>query len=193
MKQYSQDIEKQMKDFYSSLNEKDKRRYAAIESIKIGWGGETYISNLLDCDRKTIDKGKAELQNGLDNNDDRIRKEGGGRKSKLDTIENIDKVFLDVLEENTAGNPMNEKVKWTYLTQEGIAEKLEEKGIKISVTVIKQLLKKHGFVKRKAQKTISFKEVEYRNDQFENISYLSKEYKESPSPEISIDTKKKKN
>jgi hypothetical protein len=35
---YSEEIEKQMKAFYDTLNEKDRRRYAAIEAIKFGHG-----------------------------------------------------------------------------------------------------------------------------------------------------------
>ncbi len=36
-----------MKKFYDSLCEKDKRRYAAIESEKSSHGGVNYISTLL--------------------------------------------------------------------------------------------------------------------------------------------------
>ena len=36
---YSNSIESEMKKFYKSLSEKDKRRYAAIEAHKLGWGG----------------------------------------------------------------------------------------------------------------------------------------------------------
>ena len=48
MEYYSKEVEDQMIDFYISLNEKDKRHYAAVESIKFGHGGITYISG---CDR----------------------------------------------------------------------------------------------------------------------------------------------
>lgn len=44
---YSEEIEKQMKAFYDSLNEKDRRRYAAIEAMKLGHGGQNYISSVL--------------------------------------------------------------------------------------------------------------------------------------------------
>jgi len=37
-----------MKKFYDSLCEKDKRRYAAIESEKLSHGGVNYISTLLE-------------------------------------------------------------------------------------------------------------------------------------------------
>jgi hypothetical protein len=38
--------EQQMKIYYESLSEKDRRRYAAIEAEKIGYGGFQYISQL---------------------------------------------------------------------------------------------------------------------------------------------------
>jgi len=63
-----------MKTLYASLNEKDRRQYAAIEANKLGYGGEAYIVRLLGCDYKT-------LQRGLDHPPDlprgRIRKKGG--------------------------------------------------------------------------------------------------------------------
>jgi hypothetical protein len=31
-----------MVNFYNTLSEKDRRRYAAIEALKLGWGGTTY-------------------------------------------------------------------------------------------------------------------------------------------------------
>lgn len=43
-----------MQQFYNSLSEKDRRRYAAIEALKLGWGGITYISQVFGCDYYTI-------------------------------------------------------------------------------------------------------------------------------------------
>ena len=44
---------------------------------------------------------------------------------------------------------MEEKTKWTYLNQTQIVEGLKEKGIEISMPIVKKLLDKHGYVKRK--------------------------------------------
>ena len=49
---YPPAIEKQMKKFYRTLSEKDKRRYAGVEAIKFGRGGIMYIARVLECDRK---------------------------------------------------------------------------------------------------------------------------------------------
>ncbi len=51
---YSPTTERWMKMLYNSLNEKDKRHYAAVEAIKLDYGGITYISELLNCARSTI-------------------------------------------------------------------------------------------------------------------------------------------
>ena len=58
---YKKTIEESMKNFYDSLSEKDKRRYAAIEALKLPHGGKKYIADVLDCDFKTIQQGLAEL------------------------------------------------------------------------------------------------------------------------------------
>lgn len=59
---YSREIESGMQLFASTLNERDLRRYAAVEALKLGHGGITYISKLFDIDRKTISKGLEELR-----------------------------------------------------------------------------------------------------------------------------------
>jgi len=51
-----------MKLFYDSLNERDRRRYAAIEAIKFGKDGIKYISKILSIDPKTIKSGVKELK-----------------------------------------------------------------------------------------------------------------------------------
>lgn len=59
---YSAVVEGQMVRFYRSLNERDRRRYAAVEAAKLGHGGIEYISGLLGCDSKTIGRGMTELE-----------------------------------------------------------------------------------------------------------------------------------
>jgi hypothetical protein len=51
---YSESIETKMVNLYLSLNEKDRRRYAAIEAEKLPHGGTDYIAKLFACDPKTI-------------------------------------------------------------------------------------------------------------------------------------------
>ena len=121
---YSAGIESEMVKFYNSLSEKDKRRYAAIEAKKLGHGGIKYISELFGCHRNTITEGKSELENREVKkfNEKAIREKGGGRKSCFDQIPELDEAFLSVVKEHTAGDPMEEETKWTYLNQSQIVE-----------------------------------------------------------------------
>ena len=47
MDAYAPRIERMMRRLYDSLAEDDRRRYAAIESTKLGHGGVEYISGVL--------------------------------------------------------------------------------------------------------------------------------------------------
>lgn len=188
---YSDDLKKTMKLFYDALSEKDRRRYAAIEAMKLGYGGQKYICEVLGCNADTVKTGMDELLTGINANENRVRKLGGGKKKIIETVTDIDDVFLEILKDHTAGSPMNEEIKWTNLTRVDISKAFKEKGMNISVHVVKQLLKKYKFVQRKMQKTVTMKETENRNEQFEKISTLREEYAKSENPIISMDVKKK--
>jgi hypothetical protein len=58
---YNPSIEQRMKKFYDTLSEKDKRRYAGVEAMKLGRGGVAYVTKILGCSRKTVIKGLREL------------------------------------------------------------------------------------------------------------------------------------
>ena len=190
-KKYSEETEKQMKSFFDSLNEKDRRRYAAIEAMKLGHGGQKYISSVLGCHFQTIMAGIDELKNGTETPEDKIRKPGGGKKKIIDTVENIDEVFFEIIRDHTAGSPMNEEIKWTNLTLKEISNAFNSRDLNISPYVVKQLLKKHNFVERKMQKAVTMKDCKDRNKQFERIYELKEEYSNSENPIISIDVKKR--
>ena len=103
----------------------------------------------------------------------------------------LEENFLAVLRDYTAGDPMRQAVQWTNLTQQQIAERLAEAGTPVSTTVVKQLLRKHRYVRRKARKSQAMGQHPDRNQQFENIARLKQEYLQSGNPMLSIDTKKK--
>ena len=84
MNAYPEAVEQHMQQFYRSLNERDRRAYAAVEVAKLGYGGASYICNLLDCDPKTIKRGEQDLLAPSDSFKDRIRQPGGGRKKMAD-------------------------------------------------------------------------------------------------------------
>ena len=65
--------------FFSMLDEKQRRLYAGLESLKLGYGGDQRIADFIGMDPHTVAKGRRELfEQDLDM--ERIRKAGGGRK-----------------------------------------------------------------------------------------------------------------
>ncbi len=191
---YPEEIEEKMIRYYNSLSEKERRRYAAIEAEKLGYGGISYIVRLFGCRPDTIKRGLSDLESTELINEDRIREKGGGRKKSIEVIEGINEAFLRVIDRHIAGSPMNESERWTHLTRQQIADLLEqEEEIKISVTVIDQLLFKQNFRRRQAEKTKATGSNPHRNEQFEQINSWIESYQQQQNPVISMDTKKKKN
>lgn len=133
-----------------------------------------------------------ELADGVLGDEHRIRQPGGGRKSMLATKPGLEEAFLRVIDNHTAGSPMDEKVKWTNLSREKLALGLQEEGFTVSVTIVDQLLKKHNFRRRQASKSVAGKEVPQRDEQFKKIEILKQEYHEEGNPVMSMDVKKKR-
>ena len=86
---------------------------------------------------------------------------------------------------------MNDDIRWTYLTHQEIVEKLAEKEIYISPPTVANLLKLHGFKKRKMSQCKTIKDVENRDEQFINIDRLRNIYTQAGEPVVSVDSKKK--
>lgn len=188
---YPLEIEQQMQEMFGRLSEKDKRLYAGVEALKFPYGGISYIAQLFACSRNTILRGIIELGGKETIPRNRDRKPGGGRKQVMDKQADINEVFLSVLKEHTAGDPMDEKVKWTNLTKADIAAELAKKGFKVSRNIVKKLLKNHDYVKRKPAKNIAAGSHVNRNAQFERIAELRASYEAAGNPVVSVDTKKK--
>jgi len=121
----------------------------------------------------------------------RIRREGGGRNTADKQFKNIDEVFLLIIAEHIAGDPMDEKVKWIKLTRYQISVQMEKLGVYVSRNIVKKLLKKHNFVKRKIQKKMATGLFKDREQQFNNIKKIKQTFMKTSNPIISIDTKKK--
>ncbi len=119
----------------------------------------------------------------------RVRQPDSGRRSYKETWgPSLDEQFLDVLRHYTAGDPMDEKVRWTNLTLgEMVAALREAHHIRVSPWVVRKLLKKHSYRRRKAQKKTTMKdEIKHRNAQFENITQLKADYEAASGVKLPV-------
>jgi hypothetical protein len=76
----NKELHRQINLFVSRLNEQHRRWYVALESTRIGHGGDTQMSLITGMDVDTIRTGRRELADSLsDCPRDRVRRPGGGR------------------------------------------------------------------------------------------------------------------
>ena len=79
--QYEPEVLVQVRYFYATLSEKDRRRYVAVEARRVGHGGIEYVAKVFGCSQRTIERGLAELDKlPHDPAAGRVRRIGGGRK-----------------------------------------------------------------------------------------------------------------
>ena len=127
------------------LNEKQKRLFLASLANEQGYGSLKKICTISGYSPHTIIKGKKELQQNTNTNDQRIRKKGAGRK-KLQTIHpNLLNLIEEIVSEKTYGNPQNPLI-WTTKSLRNIQTTLQSKHkINISFKTIGTQLKQLGY------------------------------------------------
>jgi hypothetical protein len=101
--------------------------------------------------------------------------------------------ILEYVDQNTAGSPTDETVKWTHLRCCDIALYLEKTfQEEVGTDCIKRILYENGYRKRKPAKQKATGESPHRSEQFQIISVLMGLFMMTDeNPMISIDTKKK--
>jgi hypothetical protein len=103
----------------------------------------------------------------------------------------IEQVLLDIVEPETAGDPMSEQ-KWVRRSLRALSEDLRQAGHDASPPTVSRLLKKHDYSLR-----VNAKEKEARSQhpdrdaQFRYIETQQQSFAASGDPYISVDTKKK--
>jgi predicted ArsR family transcriptional regulator len=68
------------KHFFSELNERQKRHFAALEAKDLGHGGIKAVSEAFGISVVTIREGIEQLEAKHELPSDRVRRKGGGRK-----------------------------------------------------------------------------------------------------------------
>ena len=78
---WDETMERQMRNVFETLSEKDQRRFAAVQARQFGRGGMVYVAGVRGCSTKTIGRGIAELDLLPDDPAaGRVRRVGAGRK-----------------------------------------------------------------------------------------------------------------
>lgn len=191
------------------MQEKELRQYAARRAQKLGYGGISLVSNALGIDRRTIQKGIDDLENGnLYVSGGRIRKDGGGRNTVAKNFakhiaewnqhhdEKHSTDYLKTLEyymtDYAYGDPSARGI-FTRATPELLVKLFQEDyGFKTSASSIRRSLDELGYSLQRNQKLEQVGEQHpKRNAQFEYRKELMAMALKSNTPLLSQDTKAK--
>ena len=185
-----EELAKKINQMLPLLNEKQLRRYLGSEAEALGFGGIAIISKISGKSRNTIVAGMKE--NGMpEENPERVRKSGGGRKSVKEKYPEIMGEIKSIVSGSTFGNPENPLAYTTKSTRK-IKQALNERKYEIGHNVVADILEELGYSLQLNQKMLQVgEEHPDRNTQFEYINSKAKQFLESGAPVISIDAKKK--
>ena len=175
--------------FFSLLDEQQRRLYAALESFKLGYGGDRKMADILGLDVSTVARGRRELLEH-DVKVDRVRRAGAGRKLIEKKTPEVIARIEELMKYETAGDPVS-GLRWTRKTTEKIADELLALDIRVSRKTVAKLLKQNNFSLRTNKKKISNGSPPERDAQFATIAQLRERFGRRGNPILSVDTKKR--
>jgi hypothetical protein len=176
-----------------TLDERMRRLFAAAEASAIGRGGITRVAQATGVSRRAIHVGLQELSDlkePVENPPKRIRKEGAGRKSVIQTDVGLMSALEKLVEPMTRGDPES-PLRWTCKSLRTLADELAANGHPVSYPVVGDLLHELGYSLQANRKVLEGTDHPDRNAQFEFISKQTTQQLMAGNPVISVDTKKK--
>jgi hypothetical protein len=179
-----------MNVFLSRLDEHQRRWYAALESRKIGHGGDRLLSLITGLHVETIRRGRRELEVDLRNCPiDRIRRPGAGRPP-VKKAPGIGDTLAALLEGETAGDPMTTR-RWIRRSVRHLTEELQRQGYDVCPMTVRDLLQELGYSLRANRKRFTGPPHPDRDRQFRYIARQRQRFAMTGQPVLSVDTKKK--
>src|SRR5258705_11724258 len=132
----------------STLEPQQRRLYVAIEAERLGSEGSKMVSQITGLKRPTINRGIKELNElSLTGVISRVKKpsERPRGRPRIETkYQNIHEVLEQMLDYETAGNPMKEQ-KWVRSSITHLKQQLKDQGITVGRSTIWRILKDMGF------------------------------------------------
>lgn len=177
-------------DLADSLDERGRRKWAAIEARSLGRGGIAAVAQAIGMSDRTIRTGIKELESGDALPPGRQRRQGAGRKSRKDQQPSLLAALDAMISPTTRGEPTN-PLRWTCKSTRKLAAELRQQGFEISASTVRELLSELGYSLQANRKKREGKQHPDRDAQFEHINARVKARKRRGEPALSVDTKKK--
>jgi transposase len=174
----------------ADLDERGRRRWAAVEARALGHGGITTVATAIGMSDRTIRTGLKELDELEPLSSDRQRRAGAGRKSYRLEQPGLVAALDRMIGPTTRGSPMS-PLRWTCKSTRALAAALVAQGFTVSASRVRRLLAEMGYSLQANRKTREGRQHPDRDGQFRHINGRVLARKRRHEPAISVDTKKK--
>jgi hypothetical protein len=185
-----QAIEGKYIELLDDLDERGRRRWAAVEARALGHGGITAVARATGLSHTTIRAGLKELDAPAPPPGNRQRRPGGGRKPHAVTQPGLAEALDRLVEPGTRGSPTN-PLRWTIKSTYQLARTLRGQGYAVGATSVRRMLAGMGYSLQGTRKTREGKGHPDRDAQFRHIAARVQARKRRGEPALSVDTKKK--
>jgi hypothetical protein len=175
------------------LDERRRRLWAASEALALGRGGIATVAQATGLAESTIRRGQQELLNpaaSASSPSRRVRRQGGGRKDRLEEDPTLVFALEALVEPTTRGDP-GSPLRWTCKSTRRLAAELTRQGHLVSHTKVAQVLAGLGYSLQGTRKTKEGASHPDRNAQFEYINEQVQAFQRRRQPVVSVDAKKK--
>ena len=177
-------------ELLDDLDERGRRRWAAVEARALGWGGITAVALATGLSDRTIRTALQELDDPDPLPSHRQRRSGGGRKPYATTQPGLEHALDQLIDPTARGSPTN-PLRWTIKSTRRLADALQKQGYEVSATSVRRMLAGLGYSLQSNRKTREGRQHPDRDGQFRHINERVKARKRRGEPAISVDTKKK--
>jgi transposase len=177
------------------LDERTRRRWAAVEARALGRGGIMRVAEATGLSRATIRAGVGELDapgvgEDREASTERIRRAGGGRRTMVEGDPRLLQALEQLVEPVTRGDPMS-PLRWTCKSAARLAQELQGQGHAVSERTVNRLLHALGYSLQSNRKTLEGRQHPDRDAQFQYLNRRVKAFQRQGQPVVSVDTKKK--
>ena len=131
-------------ELLDDLDERGRRRWAAVEARALGRGGISAVASATGLAHRTIRSGLRELDDPDALPGHRQRRSGGGRKPNSVVQPGLQEALDRLIEPTARGSP-TDPLRWTIQSTRRLAETLRDQGFTASATSVRRMLTAMGY------------------------------------------------
>ena len=166
-------IRRQYAQLRDSLDERARREWAGSEAIALGHGGIVKVHRATGMAPSTIGKGGRELRAKEERTPvveiRRVRRNGGGRKKKVERDPRLLSDLESLVEPATRGDPES-TLRWTVKSLRRLSQELGVMGHSASRNIVSRMLRSLGYSLQANSKQLEGSHHADRDAQFEHIN-----------------------